>query len=187
MYDYVIVHGSYGNQYENWFPWLHQKLTEAGKEVLVPQFPSGKGVQNFKNWAKVMDAYRDLISDKTSFVGHSLGPAFIVDYIADRRIKANNLYLFAPFYDRINIPDFDEVNTPFFIKNPGALSKIKSLAKKSYCYISTTDPYVPNQLSFDFANQIGASIQVVENAGHFNKAAGYTQFEMLFEKLMSDG
>lgn len=187
MYDYVIIHGSYGNQFENWFPWLYQKLTEVGKEVLVPQFPSGKGVQTFENWARVLDAYKDFISDKTTFICHSLGPAFIVDYLLERGIKANNLYLFAPFYDRINIPDFDEVNIPFFIESATELSRIESLTNNSYCYVSTTDPYVPNQLSFDFAKLIGASVRIVDNAGHFNKAAGYSEFEMLFETLMSDG
>ena len=186
MYDYVIIHGSYGNQYKNWFPWLYQKLTEAGKEVLVPQFPCGKGIQNFENWAIVMDAYKDLLSENTSFIGHSLAPAFIVDYLVDRGIRANNLYLVAPFYGRIDIPDFDEVNVPFFTKSSDELSKIKTLTDKIYCYVSATDPYVPNQLSIDFAKQIGASINLVNNAGHFNIAAGYSRFDMLFGKLMDD-
>ena len=187
MYDFIIIHGSYGDQYENWFPWLYQKLTEAGKNVLVPQFPCGKGIQNYENWAKVLDAYRAHINSGTSFIGHSLGPAFIADYIVDRDIQVNNLYLAAPFYGCINIPDFDEVNMPFFFNPLSKLNNTKSHFNSAICYISTTDPYVPNQLSIDFAKQIGASIEMVENAGHFNKAAGYSQFMMLFKKMMSDG
>ena len=44
MFDYVIVHGSYGTPFENWFPWLFQRLSEAGKNVLAPQFPCGNEI-----------------------------------------------------------------------------------------------------------------------------------------------
>ena len=38
MYDYVIIHGSYGHPFENWEPWLFNVLTSEGKQVLAPQF-----------------------------------------------------------------------------------------------------------------------------------------------------
>ena len=38
IYDFVIVHGSYGSPFENWFSWLFQKLEAKGFKVLVPQF-----------------------------------------------------------------------------------------------------------------------------------------------------
>lgn len=114
MYDYVIIHGSYGTPFENWFSWLVAKLSEKGKKVLVPQFPCGE-FQNYGSWTKVLNAYKSYIGKETVFIGHSLAPAFIVDYILDNKLQVNNLYLVAPFYGLINIPDFDKVNKPFFI------------------------------------------------------------------------
>ena len=184
MFDYVIVHGSYGTPFENWFPWLFQRLSEAGKNVLAPQFPCGNEIQNYTNWSKVMDVYKDYISKETSFIGHSLAPAFITDYILNNSLQVKNLYFVAPFYGLINIPDFDKVNSPFFIYND--LKNIQNFVKSITCYISTTDPYVPNQLSVDFADNIGANKVFVENSGHFNKAAGYTHFEQLLEQVMKD-
>lgn len=35
MYDYVIIHGSYGHPFENWEPWLFNVLTSEGKQVLA--------------------------------------------------------------------------------------------------------------------------------------------------------
>lgn len=184
MYDYVIIHGSYGTPFENWFSWLFNELTSKGKNVLVPQFPCGSDIQNYSNWSKVLNAYKDYIGNETSFVGHSLAPAFIIDYILENNLHVKNLYFAAPFYGLIDIPDFDKVNKPFFINQD--LSKIKKYTKSITCFISKNDPYVPNQLSRDFANMIGAKEIYVNNAGHFNTAAGYTHFEQLLKEMVEN-
>lgn len=184
MYDYVIIHGSYGNPFENWFSWIFKKLSEMEKNVLAPQFPCGSNIQNYNSWLAVLNSYKDYIGEKTSFIGHSLAPAFIADFILDNNIKVNNLYFAAPFYGLIGIPDFDQVNNPFFIFKD--LEKLKKYINSSICFISTNDPYVPNQLSIDFANRIGANKTFVDNAGHFNSAAGYTHFEQLLEEIIKN-
>ena len=33
MYDYVIIHGSYGHPFENWEPWLFNVLTSEGSLI----------------------------------------------------------------------------------------------------------------------------------------------------------
>ena len=174
MYDYVIVHGSYGSPFENWFPWLFEELSKRGKKVLAPQFPCGEDVQNYSSWSKVMNSYKNFIGNTTCFIGHSLAPAFIVDYIIDNNLSVGNLYFAAPFYGMINIPDFDKVNKPFFIYKD--LKVVKRYIDSATCYISTNDPYVPNGLSIDFSDMIGAEKIFVEKAGHFNASAGYTVF-----------
>ena len=184
MYDYVIVHGSYGTPFENWFYWLFEKLSERGKNVLAPQFPCGNGIQNYDNWSKVMYAYKDYLGEETSFVGHSLAPAFLTDFILDNHLHIKNLYFVAPFYDLIQIPDFDKVNKPFFKYKE--INEVQKFAQSITCYISNTDPYVPNQLSIEFADNIGAKKIFVEGAGHFNTAAGYTHFEQLLEEMMNN-
>lgn len=183
MYDYVIVHGSYGHPFENWFPWLFEKLSADGKNVLAPQFPCGKGYQNYENWEKVLNAYKTMIDENTTFIGHSLSPAFIVDYLIKNMLKVKKLVCVAPFYGAINIPDFDEVNNPFFILSDTNVQGITCLAEKRICFISKTDPYVPNELSLEFANRMKAEIIMVDNAGHFNKSAGYSSFEQLYNIL----
>jgi len=181
MYDYVIVHGSFGSPFENWFPWLFDQLESSGKSVLAPQFPCGKGVQSYQAWKQIMDAYKAYIDEHTTFIGHSLAPAFIVDYLIENELKVNKLVFAAPFYDLIGIEEFDEVNKSFFCFTN--LAPVKKLVVGTTCFVSKNDPYVPNKLSADFSNQIGANIVYVENAGHFNKSAGYLKFESLFEIL----
>lgn len=181
MYDYVIIHGSYGSPFENWFPWLYEELTKRGKAVLVPQMPCGENIQNYENWSKVLDAYEHLMDENTVFIGHSLSPAFIVDYLIKNDMSAKQLVFAAPFYGMIDIPEFDAVNAPFFIEN---IERAKTIAADKICFISKTDPYVPNSLSIDFANKIGARVEMVDNAGHFNNAAGYAKFTQLLNAIV---
>lgn len=185
MYDFVIVHGSYGSPFENWFSWLYKELENRGKKVLVPHFPCGADEQNYSNWSKVLEAYDRFIDEHTCFVGHSLAPAFIVDYVIEHKQKVNNLYLVAPFYGRINIPEFDLVNERFFFIDD--LAQITDYIHASHCYISRNDPYVPSSLSDSFANAIQADKVFIDGAGHFNSAAGYSTFSQLLEQIVCDG
>ena len=38
MDNYFVIHGSYGNPYKNWIPWLKQKLAIRKKECFVSTF-----------------------------------------------------------------------------------------------------------------------------------------------------
>lgn len=39
MEKYVILHGSFGSNDGNWFPWLKKELQSKGKQVSAPQMP----------------------------------------------------------------------------------------------------------------------------------------------------
>ena len=54
MENYFIIHGSFGSPFGNWFSWLHDFITEDGKQVYVPDFPIGVGYQNYENWSKLL-------------------------------------------------------------------------------------------------------------------------------------
>lgn len=181
MYDYVIAHASYGSPFEHWIPWLFKNLTDEGKSVLAPQFPCGTDIQTYEAWAKVMDAYRNLIDENTSFIGHSIGPAFICSYLADNNLKAKDLFLIAPFYDIIDITDYDHVNSTFL--KCDKLISISDLTRDRYCYISKDDPYVPNKLAEDFIKTINGKAIYKENSGHFNTMSGYTTFKELLKNI----
>lgn len=37
--NYFIIHGSYGNPYKNWIPWLKKQLSKRKLNCIVPSFP----------------------------------------------------------------------------------------------------------------------------------------------------
>jgi predicted alpha/beta hydrolase family esterase len=47
----VIIHGSYGNPEENWFPWIANEVRKIGHEVITPKLPTPEG-QNLDTWRK---------------------------------------------------------------------------------------------------------------------------------------
>ena len=57
MKNYFIIHGSFGNPFGNWFPWLFEEIERTKPKeqeepiCYVPQFPTGVGFQNYRNWA----------------------------------------------------------------------------------------------------------------------------------------
>lgn len=182
MYDYVIVHASYGHPFEHWYKWLFDKLTSEGKKVLCPQFPAGYDEQNYHSWSKVLDAYKEYLDANTSYIGHSIGPAFIMDYLVNNKMKANTLFLVVPFYGIIDIPEYDHVNSTF-MSFTTKWSQIPLLAKKTISFVSDNDPYVKSELSEQAISLINSQKIVVKNAGHFNTLAGYTSFELLLETI----
>ena len=59
MKNYFIIHGSFGNPFVNWFPFLRKEIESKGLEVYTPDFPTGVGYQNYTNWEEVLKAYLD--------------------------------------------------------------------------------------------------------------------------------
>ena len=50
MTNYILIHGSFGSPFVNWFPYLRKELESQEKIVYTPDFPTGVGYQTYKNW-----------------------------------------------------------------------------------------------------------------------------------------
>jgi predicted alpha/beta hydrolase family esterase len=179
MYDYVIIHGSYGSPFENWFPWLFNTLLDKNKQVLAPQLPIIE--QDYENWDKVFSTYNQFIGENTSFIAHSLGPAFVLDYLIKYKKRVKNLFFAAPFYGLINIAEFDEVNKTFFIYSD--LSQARSYFKNAWCFFSDDDPYVPMTMSKAFTEQLIAETMIIPGGKHLNANAGFIEFKELLHVI----
>ena len=57
--NYFIIHGSFGNPFVNWIPWLRRELEKENLEVYTPDFPTGVGYQDYNNWSKLLKTYAD--------------------------------------------------------------------------------------------------------------------------------
>jgi predicted alpha/beta hydrolase family esterase len=76
----IIIHGTYGNPDENWFPWLKTELEKIGYQVYAPIFPTPEN-QNLEAWLKVIGDLHNNIGAKTIFIGHSVGASFILSIL----------------------------------------------------------------------------------------------------------
>jgi uncharacterized protein len=179
MYDTLILHGSYGSPYGNWFPWLARALEERGRKVLVPQFPVGD-LQNLANWSKVLDGYREFLIPDFDVYAHSLAPAFIANYAPSRDLRIRKAILVVPFYSMIGIPEFDSVNRSF-MDIPGGPAELAKCCREITCLFSDNDPYVPQGDCESFTSAVGGKPVVVPNGGHLNAEAGFTEFQLLLD------
>ena len=194
---FVIFHGSFGNPQENWFPQLKKSLEHLGQEVLVPAFPiddwntltkAGKNTkhtnQNLNNWLITFEKQvlpKIKKGDKLAFIGHSLGPLFILHVISKFNIKLDCAIFVSPFLKLDDdIWQFDTVNETFY-KTNFDFKKLKKLIPTSYVLYSDTDPYIGKSVFLTFGKKMHSSTILIKEAGHLNSDSGFTKFPLVFE------
>ena len=185
--NYVIVHGSFGNPFGNWFPWLKAQINSKGFSCIVPYFLSPEH-QNFNNWARLLDYYRDLeqITPSTVFVAHSLGSIFVVKYVLFNQIKIKGLISVSGFNNFISGNDaFDKINTPFFVDDED-LPKVVEYIGMCHAFMGDDDPYLPQEVLMGYARAIDAVPHLIHKGGHLNEESGYTRFPALLDVLPFD-
>lgn len=182
MNNYFIIHGSYGNPYKNWIPWLKRKLGKSKLNCIVPSFPTPYK-QDYESWSRILKAYDAIgyITEDTTFITHSLGGIFIIKFLIENGIKVKKIITVAGFN---NVTFEDDINlyNSFYMKNDDLL-KIKDYCKEIISIYSDNDPYVPIEVAEIFANQICSKKVLIKNAGHFNEKSGYTEFKKLLEYI----
>lgn len=182
MRTVFIVHGTEGYPEENWFPWLKTQLEEMGDNVIVPQFPSPPVVPaKVSEWFDVLEKYEQYINGETIIIGHSLGGLFTLRVLESlqKPIRAA-LFVGAPIgIEPIRFYERDKSFSGFDFD----WQKIKQNAGAFVVYHSDNDPYVCLDNGKMLAEHLGVTLSFVPNAGHFNKAAGYTEFEDLLDRV----
>ena len=108
----VIIHGSYGNPRENWFPWLAGQVRASGDEAVLPDFPTPEG-QTLRNWLAVFEKAIVKLAPDVVLVGHSLGVAFILRILERTRQPIGGCFLVSGFLGDLGLPEFDKVNADF--------------------------------------------------------------------------
>lgn len=183
MTKVFIFHGTGGSPEENWFPWLKKELEKLGCKVIVPQFPTPEN-QTLENWFKVLDNYKNDIDENTILVGHSLGGAFLLRVLESLEKPIKAAFLVAT---PIGIPPVKNWKTDKpFTGHPFDWEKIESNAKKFFVYHSDNDPYVGLENGKQLAHNLGVELTFIPNSGHFNKSAGFLEFEDLLTKIKKE-
>lgn len=180
MANIFIIHGVGGYPEENWFPWLRKELEKLGHNVIVPQFPTPEN-QTLENWLKKLEEFKEFIMPSTIFVGHSLGVPFVLNVIEIQPIKA--AFLVAGFVGEVGNKFDDSMKT--FAQRDFNWEKIRKNCENFTVFHSDNDPYVKLKKAEELAEHLGAKVNLVKGAGHFNKAAGYEIFDLLLGKIRS--
>lgn len=178
-----IIHGSFGGPEENWFPWLKAELEKLGHKVFVPTFPTPEG-QSLENWLSAFEEYRQYLEGESIFVGHSLGPAFILNVLEQLEKPVKACFFAAGFVGKLENPKFDELNKSF-AEREFDWGKIKENCPSFFVFQSDNDPFVSKEKGEELAGRLGTELIMVKEAGHFNDNAGFTEFPLLLKKIKS--
>jgi uncharacterized protein len=187
MRTIFIIHGSFGNPEENWFPWLKHELEKLGHRVFVPEFPIPKDDvegHNLDKWLQEFEQYKQHVNKETIFVAHSRGCSFLFQLLPRLNIKIDRLYLIGPFidYDQWRPEVYIEYDS--FQSQPYLWKKIRTLVNKIDVYQSTNDVIPISEGQF-ISDCLRANMHLIKNAGHFNVANNpkYIQFELLLSDI----
>lgn len=177
--SYFIIHGSYGNPYKNWIPWLKRQLSKRKLNCIIPSFPTPYK-QDYESWSKILKSYFEIgyITENTTFITHSLGGIFIVRFLLENKIKVKKIITIAGF-NNLEFEDDMNLYKSFYLN--GDLSDIKSYSLERVSFYSDNDPYVPQNDAEKFSDDISSKKILVNGAGHFNEKYGYTEFTELLK------
>ena len=184
MTTVFVIHGTGGTPEGNWFPWLKKELEKLGCQVFVPRFPTPQG-QNLRSWLKVFEKYKLDFNENTIVVGHSLGPAFLLNVLEKTNKPIKAAFFVAGFTGRLDQVHFDTLNNSFADKSFD-WEKIKQNCQHFEVIHSDNDPYVPLAKGEELAKHLNAKFIVLKNAGHINKESGYVTFELLLAKIKEE-
>ena len=134
--NFFIIHGVYADPDANWFPWLKQELEKSGFEVIVPKFPTPLD-QSLESWFRAFSNYENKINEETVLIGHSLGAAFILNYLERTNKKIKAAILVAGFHKLLG-SKYDEINKTFIDKDFD-WNKIKNNCNKFFVFASDND------------------------------------------------
>lgn len=194
---FVIFHGSFGSSEGNWFPELKLRLEELGQEAIVPQFPVDswegitnaektgyKKVQSLQSWFDVFE--REVLpfigkTRKIVFIGHSLGPVFILHVVQKYNLHLDCAIFVSPFLDKLERAwQIDKVNETFY-KTDFDLTDLKKRIPTSYVLYTDNDPYADKKHALLFSRMLDSSTIFVKKAGYLNSEVNVNELPLVFE------
>lgn len=177
-----IFHGVGGNSQENWFPWLKEQLEAQGMKVIVPGFPNADH-PDFAAWTKHLSQYESQISEDSIFIGHSLGGAFAMRVLETLKHPIAATFLVSSVSGVMgNI--FDPLMVTFTEK-PFDWEKVHANAGRVFVIHGDDDPYIRADQAKHLAALVRAELTMIPGGGHLNASAGYREFPLLLEKILS--
>lgn len=179
MENYFIIHGTYGNKNENWFGWLEKELKKRGKQVYNFNYPTPNN-QNYESWTNVLKKVLNKINIESTFICHSSACIFLIKFCINQKIKIKKAIFVSGFNNYFSGTEIDQLNKDFYIDN---IKLFKNYCDNIICFYSQNDPYVQYDYLNNFANLLDAQKNIIKKAGHFNKSAGYINFEEILKFL----
>ena len=183
MNNYLIIHGSFGSPFSNWFPYLRKEIEKKNLEVYTPDFPIGVGKQTYESWSKLLKVYvgANILNENTIIFAHSIAPIFLCKFLVENKIKVKRLVFVCGFNNYFGInEEYDTVNASMYFHN---LADVKNYCNDITCFYSDNDPYVKYEAEKEFADALTDNQIMIPGGGHLNEESGYKEFPDLLKYI----
>ncbi len=124
---------------------------------------------------------RERERERLCFIGHSLGPLFILHIVERFNLQLDSAIFTCPFLDKLNKAwQIDHANKSFW-KTDFDFARLTQLIPFSYAIYSNSDPYVEEKHSLQFAQKMKCSLIPVRDIGHMNSEVPLRHFPLVYE------
>lgn len=177
-----IIHGY--NGVPKIFYWLKDELESKSYEVIMPEFPTQTEI-SYESWSEVIEPYKELFENKPILVAHSVGNAFMIEYLAKNNLEISTYISLAGFGEKFYNEGREDLNTVISRMEPSreALEKFKSLSDKRFSIYSDNDHIVPIKVLENFPKLIDAEGILIPSIGHMGSKSGITEIPEVLEIL----
>ena len=182
MQSLFIIHSFNGNTKNSFGPYLVDKCTSLGLNVIFPDFPTGEDA-NYHDWSKILDNYLldGTLNDNSIIIAHSLGAHFIPKYIAEKNVKIKVYISCAGFINKTHKENtFDKIMNDF-LPTELQIEKDILLMKYRYAIYSNNDPISSLKELEYYANKFKAEKIFIPNIGHLGPKSGITELPEALE------
>lgn len=168
----IIFHGTGGNPYIAWYPWVAKQLETKGYIVERPFYPDINQEPITEFLPKVLANH--VFDESTILIGHSGGTPLILSILESIDIVINQAFLVAGYSTLPNTSEEPVLQAEY------NWTKIKSQVKDIYFINSTNDPYgCDDKQGRAMFDKLGGT-QIILNDGHFGSPEQeYNTFELL--------
>lgn len=176
-----LIHGWEGYPEEGWKPWLRDKLTKQGFEVVVPAMPDTDSPK-MNAWLKHLRTVVGNPDKNCYFVGHSLGCITILRYLEGLKPgkKIGGVVLVAGFTSNLGFKDLKS-----FFQSDIDWEKIKKHCRKFVAVHSNNDPWVSLHYGQEFfQGNLGAKFLIDRNKKHFSGDDGINKLPSVLKSVL---
>lgn len=179
-----IIHGWGGTPEREWFSWLKSRLQEKGLMVEIPQMPDTHH-PTIEAWVPYLAEVVGVPDHETYFIGHSIGCQAIMRYLETLDEKIGGAVFVGGFVALKPLSGEAEALSKLWLENKIDLKKVKAVINKGVAIFSDNDYFVPLEENRDvFERDLGCSVVVEHQKGHFSETDGVTELPSVFEAIL---
>ncbi|NTV31137.1 hypothetical protein HGA91_04150 [candidate division WWE3 bacterium] len=183
----IIVHRWEGTPEADWYPWVHEQLTQSGYVVEIPEMPNTQA-PDISEWIRTLHRIIPVPDERITLIGHSIGSQAILRYLATffTPLTLGGVILVTPWLNltQAATQGVEQIAAPW-LTTPINMGRIRSHRIRYTAIFSDNDPFVPITDAEIFRYQLGAKIVVEKSAGHMTTQDNIVEVPSVLEAVFS--